>query len=53
MRSDAYLAGLAVYQSAKYAGKNSALDGALDELGRRFVRKAGTAPAATTGSSST
>ena len=32
-----------VYQSAKRAGKNAGLDGALDELGRRFVRKASTA----------
>jgi hypothetical protein len=41
VRSDAYLAALVVYQSAKHAGKNSGLDGALDELGRRFVRKSG------------
>jgi hypothetical protein len=39
VRSDAYLAALMVYQSAKRAGKNAGLDGALDELGRRFVRK--------------
>jgi hypothetical protein len=30
-----------VYQSAKRAGKGTGLDGALDELGRRFVRKSG------------
>ena len=53
VRSDAYLAGLAVYQAAKFAGKNTGLDGALDELGRRFIRKAGTAPATTTTPSST
>jgi hypothetical protein len=41
VRSDAYLAAVAVYQSAKLAGKNSGLDGALDDLGRRFVRKSG------------
>jgi hypothetical protein len=41
VRSDAYLAALTVYQSAKRAGKGTGLDGALDELGRRFVRKSG------------
>jgi hypothetical protein len=41
VRSDAYLAALTVYQSAKLAGKGTGLDGALDELGRRFVRKSG------------
>jgi hypothetical protein len=48
VRSDAYLAALMVYQSAKRAGKGTGLDGALDELGRRFVRKSGatTQPAA-------
>ena len=45
VRSDAYLAALTVYQSAKRAGKGTGLDGALDELGRRFVRKGGAAPA--------
>lgn len=44
VRSDAYLAALAVYSSAKMAGKGQGLDGALDELGRRFVRKSGAAP---------
>jgi len=43
VRSDAYLAALTVYQSAKIAGKGTGLDGSLDELGRRFVRKSGTA----------
>jgi len=48
VRSDAYLAALTVYQSAKQVGKGTGLDGALDELGRRFVRKtAGTAAPAT------
>jgi hypothetical protein len=46
VRSDAYLAALTVYQSAKHAGKNAGLDGALDELGRRFMRKAGATPPA-------
>lgn len=41
VRSDAYLASLVVYQAAKYAGKGTGLDGAVDELGRRFGRKAG------------
>jgi len=39
--SDAYVAALMVYQSAKRAGKGTGLDGALDGLGRRFVRKSG------------
>lgn len=47
VRSDAYLAALTVYQSAKLAGKGTGLDGALDDLGRRFVRKSGVAPSAT------
>jgi hypothetical protein len=48
LRSDAYLAALTVYQSAKRAGKGTGLDGAVDDLGRRFIRKSGaTAPAAT------
>jgi hypothetical protein len=48
VRSDAYLAALTVYQSAKQVGKGTGLDGALDELGRRFVRKStGTAVPAT------
>lgn len=41
VRSDAYLASLMVYQSAKTAGKGTGLDGALDDLGRRFGRKSG------------
>jgi hypothetical protein len=48
VRSDAYLAALAVYSSAKMAGKGQGLDGALDELGRRFVRKSGAASAEST-----
>jgi hypothetical protein len=48
VRSDAYLAALTVYQSAKHAGKGTGLDGALDELGRRFVRKSGGAPSPAT-----
>ena len=47
VRSDAYVAALMVYQSAKRAGKGTGLDGALDELGRRFVRKSAAAPAET------
>jgi hypothetical protein len=43
VRSDAYLAALTVYQSAKLAGKGTGLDGVLDELGRRFVHKSGAA----------
>ncbi|HEX8068428.1 MAG TPA: hypothetical protein VF546_00655 [Pyrinomonadaceae bacterium] len=39
--SEAYTAGLVVYQSAKQSDKSAALDSALDELGRRFARKAG------------
>jgi hypothetical protein len=46
VRSDAYLAALTVYQSAKHAGKGTGLEGALDELGRRFVRKSGATPPA-------
>lgn len=41
VRSDAYLAALTVYQTAKIVGKGIGLDSSLDELGRRFVRKAG------------
>jgi hypothetical protein len=48
VRSDAYLAALTVYQSAKQAGKGIGLDGALDELGRRFVRKSAGAAAPVT-----
>lgn len=39
--SEAYLAGLVVYQSAKANGKGSALDASLDALGKRFARKSG------------
>jgi hypothetical protein len=47
-RSDAYFAALAVYRSAKMAGKGLGLDGALDDLGRRFLHKSGApAPAPT------
>jgi hypothetical protein len=46
VRSDAYAAALAVYSSLKQGGKGQGLDGALDDLGRRFVRKStGAAPA--------
>jgi hypothetical protein len=41
VRSDAYLAAMTVYQSAKLAGKGTGLDGTLDDLGRRFMRKSG------------
>lgn len=44
VRSDAYTAALTVYQSAKLAGKGSGLDGALDDLGRRFAHKSGALP---------
>lgn len=37
--SDAYTQTLVVYQSAKLAGKNGALDEHLDGLARRFARK--------------
>jgi hypothetical protein len=37
--SEAYVAALVVYQAAKTHGKDSALDGSLDALGRRFARK--------------
>jgi hypothetical protein len=43
--SDAYAAALLVYQSARSAGKGSALDSALDSLGQRFARKSRNAPA--------
>jgi hypothetical protein len=43
--SEAYAAGLAVYQYVRAAGKGAALDGALDTLGQRFARKSrGAAP---------
>lgn len=37
--SEAYTAGLVVYQSAKRNGQGAALDGLLDALGQRFARK--------------
>ncbi len=40
--SEAYIAGLVVYQSARANGKGSALDASLDALGKRFARKSGT-----------
>jgi hypothetical protein len=42
--SEAYVAGLLVYQYVRAAGKGSALDGALDALGQRFARKSRSAP---------
>ena len=42
--SDAYTAALIVYQSARAAGKGTALDSALDALGQRFARKSRSAP---------
>ena len=38
--SDAYTAGLIVYNSAKRNGRGEALDNLLDTLGQRFARKA-------------
>lgn len=38
--SDAYTATLVVYQAAKMAGKDGALDNHLDNLARRFARRA-------------
>ncbi|WP_026736521.1 hypothetical protein [Fischerella sp. PCC 9605] len=38
--SEAYAAGLMVYNYAKASGKGAGLDAALDDLGRRFARKA-------------
>jgi hypothetical protein len=43
--SEAYAAALLVYQFVRAAGKGSALDTALDALGRRFARKSRSAPA--------
>ncbi|MER3493846.1 MAG: hypothetical protein C4323_16920 [Mastigocladus sp. ERB_26_2] len=37
--SEAYAAGLLVYNYAKASGKGTGLDVALDDLGQRFVRK--------------
>jgi len=42
--SEAYTAGLVVYQSAKRNGKGAALDNSLDALGQRFARKSKDAP---------
>jgi hypothetical protein len=39
--SEAYAAGLVVYNSAKMSGKGAGLEGVLDELGKRFARKSG------------
>jgi hypothetical protein len=44
--SDAYAAGLLVYQFARAAGKGSALDSALEGLAQRFARKSRSTPAA-------
>jgi hypothetical protein len=38
--SEAYAAALLVYTYAKAAGKGSGLDSAVDEMGKRFARKA-------------
>lgn len=38
--SEAYSAGLVVYQAARANGRGGALDTVADELGRRFARKA-------------
>ena len=37
--SEAYAAGLVVYNYAKTSGKGAALEGVLDEMGKRFARK--------------
>jgi hypothetical protein len=37
--SEAYAAGLMVYNYAKASGKGAGLDAALDDMGRRFARK--------------
>jgi hypothetical protein len=39
--SEAYTAGLVVYQSAKNSDKGAALDNLLDALSQRFARKSG------------
>ncbi len=44
--SDAYAAALTVYQSVRAAGKDSALEGALEGMGQRFARKSRSTPAA-------
>ncbi|MEH2079733.1 MAG: hypothetical protein V7K89_06885 [Nostoc sp.] len=38
--SEAYAAGLMVYNYAKVSGKGAGLDSMIDDLGRRFARKA-------------
>lgn len=38
--AEAYGAALTVYNFGRYSGKGLGLDGALDEMGRRFARKA-------------
>jgi len=40
--SEAYLAGLLVYQSVRAAGKGAGLDCQLDAMGQRFARKSRT-----------
>lgn len=47
--SEAYAAALVVYHYAKTSGAGAALDGVVDDLGRRFARKAGGTPPAGTG----
>jgi hypothetical protein len=43
VNSEAYAGALAVYTFAKAGGKAAALQDTLDELGKRFARKSGTA----------
>jgi len=38
--SEAYAAGLMVYNYAKVSGKGAGLESMFDDLGRRFARKA-------------
>jgi hypothetical protein len=40
VNSEAYAAGLLVYNYAKASGKGAGLDSMVDDLGRRFARKA-------------
>lgn len=37
--SEAYAAGLVVYNYAKASGKGAGLDNVVDDMGRRFARK--------------
>ena len=46
--SEAYAGALVVYQYAKNAGQGAALDSVVDELGKRFARKAAPKAEATT-----